>query len=237
VCRSTKWMMLHVRDCSGTTITDDVCPFPWCRKVKHLLYHLLSCTEPQECPICCGAELDYNWSRLKHLNTFRMKPAREMLVQRFGDGCGVVERGNSDPQQRSSAGTPKQANAITDVNVTVVVERPLPPLATENVPVPSNDDSVLTSTCAGRSGAAQNPTDPVVSDATMMPNSVVCINNTTSQEEERSVTNTKNIIGGRRVTSTADDLSPSHNTHIYPLVAPMSGGPVDEPTVETLKVR
>jgi TAZ zinc finger len=223
VCRSTKWMMLHVRDCPGTTITDDVCPFPWCRKVKHLLYHLLSCTEPQECPICCGSELDYNWSRLRHLNTFRMKPAREKLVQRFG-GCGdIVECDHCDPQQRSSSGTP-----------TVVIERPLPPLATENLPVPPND-SVLTSTSAGRSGAAQNPTtiDPVVSDPAMMPHSVVCINNT-SQESEKPDTNlTKSPIGGRRVTSTADE-SPLH-THIYPL-APMSG-PVDEPAVETLKVR
>lgn len=85
VCRSAKWLMLHVRDCPGTTLTDDVCPFPWCRKVKHLLYHLLSCTVPHECDICSGSEMEYNMSRLRHLNAFRMKKTRNKLVTQFNE--------------------------------------------------------------------------------------------------------------------------------------------------------
>ncbi|GMH83012.1 hypothetical protein TL16_g09454 [Triparma laevis f. inornata] len=48
VCQSSKFMLLHVRDCTGTTSFEDPCPYPWCRKVKHLLFHLLSCEKPDE---------------------------------------------------------------------------------------------------------------------------------------------------------------------------------------------
>jgi len=80
VCRSTKYMMLHVRDCPGTTSTFDVCPFPWCRKVKHLLYHLVSCTEPDQCAICSPKELPKGYKQLLGLNAHRMKKYRERLV-------------------------------------------------------------------------------------------------------------------------------------------------------------
>lgn len=80
VCRSTKWMMLHVRDCPGTTACFDVCPFPWCRKVKHLLYHLVSCTEPEQCRICSGSTLPRSMRRLHHLNAHRGGKYREALV-------------------------------------------------------------------------------------------------------------------------------------------------------------
>jgi len=80
VCRSTKYMMLHVRDCPGTTSTFDVCPFPWCRKIKHLLYHLVSCTEPDQCPICSPKDLPNGLKALIGLNTHRMKDHRDHMV-------------------------------------------------------------------------------------------------------------------------------------------------------------
>lgn len=83
VCKSTKWMMLHVRDCPGTTSTFDVCPFPWCRKVKHLLYHLVSCQEPDTCSICSPKDVNDNMAKLKGLNEHRLKQYRDKLVARM----------------------------------------------------------------------------------------------------------------------------------------------------------
>jgi len=80
VCRSTKYMMLHVRDCPGTTSTCDVCPFPWCRKIKHLLYHLVSCSDPDQCAICSPKDLPKGLQGLVGLNGHRIKKNRERLL-------------------------------------------------------------------------------------------------------------------------------------------------------------
>ena len=73
--------MLHVRDCSGLLSNGDVCPFPWCRKVKHLLYHLVSCEDGKKCTICCKAEdkLSSNLQTLVGLNTHRRNKFRERV--------------------------------------------------------------------------------------------------------------------------------------------------------------
>lgn len=78
VCLSTKFLMLHVRDCPGTTLSYDVCPFPWCRKVKHLLYHLVSCRDPTSCEICAPTFLSANLQKLKELNKFGLAQVREL---------------------------------------------------------------------------------------------------------------------------------------------------------------
>ena len=77
VCNSVKFLMLHVRDCPGTTSTDDICPFPWCRKVKHLLYHLVSCQRPKDCAICSPITLSSNLFNLVGLNQHRRKKQKE----------------------------------------------------------------------------------------------------------------------------------------------------------------
>ena len=73
LCRNIKLLMLHVRDCPGTTSCSDICPFPWCRKTKHLLYHLVSCIDPVHCNICSRNDHSFNLEALKGLNDFRMK--------------------------------------------------------------------------------------------------------------------------------------------------------------------
>lgn len=82
-CRSVKWMMLHVRDCPGTTANFDVCPFPWCRKVKHLLYHLVTCEDPQSCQICAPADIGKNFVHLKLHSEHRLKAFRQTLLAKF----------------------------------------------------------------------------------------------------------------------------------------------------------
>lgn len=69
--------MLHVRDCPGTTINGDLCPFPWCRKVKRLLYHLLSCGKPNECRICRPRSMPKNLIKLAKINFFQKQQARK----------------------------------------------------------------------------------------------------------------------------------------------------------------
>ena len=69
--------MLHVRDCTGLSSNGDICPFPWCRKVKHLLYHLVSCDKGKECSICCPEKLSPNLVALTGLNQHRREKFKE----------------------------------------------------------------------------------------------------------------------------------------------------------------
>ncbi|GMI15433.1 hypothetical protein TrLO_g6584 [Triparma laevis f. longispina] len=101
VCQSSKFMLLHVRDCTGTTSFEDPCPYPWCRKVKHLLFHLLSCEKPDECEICCGGtHLSRNMVQLKQINEtnlsmelkrLKLKREEEEKGERVGGVVGGID--------------------------------------------------------------------------------------------------------------------------------------------------
>ena len=109
VCRSTKYMMLHVRDCPGTTASFDVCPFPWCRKVKHLLYHLVSCAEPAMCSICSNVHLNRNMRQLKGLNNHRGEKFQVLLQAKNQAKAEVLKtqaaaKGNTEENLESKEG-------------------------------------------------------------------------------------------------------------------------------------
>ena len=111
VCSSVKFMMLHVRDCPGTTATYDICPFPWCRKVKHSLYHLVSCTQPEECSICSSQELSSNIKALVGLNEHRRQKQRERRTAAMA-AAAAAAKAKSPPRAvaKSKAATgPKSA--------------------------------------------------------------------------------------------------------------------------------
>ena len=74
-------MMLHVRDCPGTTPSRDVCPYPWCRKMKHLLYHLVSCSAGSGCKTCNSNELNGNLQALRGLNFHRIQKRRREYLK------------------------------------------------------------------------------------------------------------------------------------------------------------
>jgi TAZ zinc finger len=122
VCRSTKYLMLHVRDCPGTTATFDVCPFPWCRKVKHLLFHLVSCSHPQSCAMCSSKHLSRNMKRLQCLNKHRGETYKAELLARLRS------------KTKKSSNKPKMGNADVRTHAQEVVA------TTEPLAVPSNDD-------------------------------------------------------------------------------------------------
>ncbi|VEU40384.1 unnamed protein product [Pseudo-nitzschia multistriata] len=120
VCRSVKYMMLHVRDCPGTTSTFDVCPFPWCRKVKHLLYHLVSCKEPDQCAICSPKELPKGLKGLVGLNGHRMKKHRERMIAAAKASLAKNTKSNAASKKQTAtkkAASPMQVNNVRKSDV------------------------------------------------------------------------------------------------------------------------
>lgn len=232
-------MMLHVRDCSGTTVTDDVCPFPWCRKVKHLLYHLLSCTVPQECAICIGSDMEYNTSRLRHLNAFRMKAAREKLLHQF-----------NEKQKRCSTVGKKEVSFSSTRTVPTPVYSELPKNGTDSLDRPV-DGPKLNSEGANNAVPEQPPT---------LPSSVVCIERTNESapfvseptttaarakvdppSAPPSIAENAKIEENPKVVIVAEDVPEQHETEnsgqsIAILNATTSGQP-DETPSESLAVR
>lgn len=97
LCNSVKYMMLHVRDCPGiTTCSGDVCPFPWCRKVKHLLYHLVSCVKQDTCKVCRPTNNSKNMLNLTNLNKFRRKMKQDQMKKNI-----ATEKSNSSKRTHS----------------------------------------------------------------------------------------------------------------------------------------
>lgn len=52
ICKSTRYLMLHIRDCRGVDALGLECAFPWCRPCKRMLLHLTQCYHPTTCLIC-----------------------------------------------------------------------------------------------------------------------------------------------------------------------------------------
>lgn len=52
ICKSTKFLMLHIRDCKGTDMHGRDCLFSWCAPCKKMLRHLTTCKEASACAVC-----------------------------------------------------------------------------------------------------------------------------------------------------------------------------------------
>ncbi|CAM9354583.1 unnamed protein product [Chrysoparadoxa australica] len=68
VCRSTKFLMLHIRDCLGRLPNGQPCPYSWCRPCKALLHHLVHCSTPKECHVCNPVDLPLPLQELRAQN-------------------------------------------------------------------------------------------------------------------------------------------------------------------------
>jgi hypothetical protein len=68
ICRSTKFLMLHIRDCNGVDIHGRPCRFPWCLPCKRMLQHLTQCYDPTSCSVCNPWSLPDAFAQLKSLN-------------------------------------------------------------------------------------------------------------------------------------------------------------------------
>ncbi|GKY99033.1 hypothetical protein MPSEU_000859000 [Mayamaea pseudoterrestris] len=114
VCRSAKYMMLHVRDCPGTTFSFDVCPFPWCRKVKHLLHHLVTCQEQEYCSICSPTDLSPNFAALRGLNEHRFCKLREKLTSKAQISADARANASYTKPTKKGSKPPSSAESKTD---------------------------------------------------------------------------------------------------------------------------
>ncbi|KAL3791065.1 hypothetical protein ACHAWO_013018 [Cyclotella atomus] len=115
VCHSTKYMMLHVRDCSGLLSNGDVCPFPWCRKTKHLLYHLVSCKQKEnggKCSICSPEGLSSNLTELVALNAHRRKIFVERVTKTKAMQA-IQPPNHRPPTLTKTSATPSAAGATS----------------------------------------------------------------------------------------------------------------------------
>lgn len=52
LCRITKFLMLHVRDCKGVDKSGNGCRFSWCHPCKRLLRHFTQCNQSAHCACC-----------------------------------------------------------------------------------------------------------------------------------------------------------------------------------------
>ena len=114
-------MMLHVRDCPGTTASFDVCPFPWCRKVKHLLYHLVSCTDPDHCTICNGSMLPMSMRRLHCLNAHRGRQYHSALAEKMQNDAAKAKAlsiSNGNSSKSHPAGQPNGSERPAAIEAT-----------------------------------------------------------------------------------------------------------------------
>ena len=68
ICKSTKFLMLHIRDCNGVDIHGRQCRFPWCLPCKRMLQHLTHCYDPTTCSVCNPWSLPSSFAQLRNLN-------------------------------------------------------------------------------------------------------------------------------------------------------------------------
>ena len=68
ICKSTKFLMLHIRDCNGVDIHGRTCRFPWCMPCKRMLQHLTHCYDPTSCSVCNPWSLPDSFAQLRSLN-------------------------------------------------------------------------------------------------------------------------------------------------------------------------
>ena len=71
ICKSTKFLMLHIRDCNGVDVYGNECKFPWCTPCKRMLQHLSRCYEPSKCSVCNGWSLPQSFQELRTINQLR----------------------------------------------------------------------------------------------------------------------------------------------------------------------
>lgn len=78
VCKSTKYLMLHIRDCKGVNADGHQCAFPWCSPCKRMLLHLTRCFDSSQCAVCNPWSLSESYQQLKSINQERLEVAAAM---------------------------------------------------------------------------------------------------------------------------------------------------------------
>ena len=78
ICKSTKYLMLHIRDCNGIDVHGRECQYSWCYPCKFMLRHLSNCFHQESCRICNPWNLSESYKQLKRINDQRSKDVRAL---------------------------------------------------------------------------------------------------------------------------------------------------------------
>jgi len=99
ICRSTKFFMLHLRDCPGSDLSGRDCKMPWCKAGKRMLDHLSHCHAGLDCTVCnpcAGSFLCPSLAQLKRVNEergyvladpFSLSSCSDPMMKTSGSGC------------------------------------------------------------------------------------------------------------------------------------------------------
>lgn len=79
ICRSTKFLMLHLRDCNGRNCGKE-CRFQWCSPCKKMLKHLTRCAVPSGCSVCSPWSLPEAYKQLRDHGLQRRQEAQHQLA-------------------------------------------------------------------------------------------------------------------------------------------------------------
>jgi TAZ zinc finger len=82
ICKSTKYLMLHIRDCNGTDMQGRDCQFPWCLPCKRMLRHLTHCYDPTTCVVCNPWTLPESFQQLRSLNNKSRTHMQQQQMER-----------------------------------------------------------------------------------------------------------------------------------------------------------
>mmetsp|Transcript_17973 Transcript_17973/g.40836 ORF Transcript_17973/g.40836 Transcript_17973/m.40836 type:complete len:1388 (-) Transcript_17973:432-4595(-) len=144
VCDSTKFMMMHVRDCPGSIVSNEPCPYPWCRKMKHLCHHVAVCKQPS-CAVCAYKVVTKDkvdrtnkvqWKNLKHMNEKRWEKVdkkwqvTQLLTKDKVTGANKVPLVAGIPHHPAKPPVVKNASDICTV---VKPRTPIPPSVCPNI--------------------------------------------------------------------------------------------------------
>jgi hypothetical protein len=105
VCKSIKYLMLHIRDCCGRTPDGQACGFPWCKPCKYLIHHLVKCQAPDRCAICSPHDLPPALQKLRALNQLRDTKQHQQQQQQQQQQAAppAVNHGNGGNHGSSSS--------------------------------------------------------------------------------------------------------------------------------------
>ena len=201
--------MLHVRDCPGTTATFDVCPFPWCRKVKHLLYHLVSCTAPEHCKLCSGALLSMDMRRLQYLNADRGKKYSQALAAKAQAAAETTKsklRATAKPRATAQSKTTKASAGAGKPPAPAAPAASQPNLLVAAAPDSSNSLAALAA--AAEALGAEDLESDVLEDGRTTPEPIPVFGAKTEEETMQSATAVDDAPADPSVAASAADASP-----------------------------
>lgn len=89
ICRSTKLLMLHIRDCH---CINNECQVSWCHAVKKLVFHTTRCYENTTCSVCMPTSLPDHISSLHIMNHQRINGSYFQHAQTQALPSGLVDQ-------------------------------------------------------------------------------------------------------------------------------------------------